>query len=559
MVEENGGVNIAGICSIAVFYVLILGIGLWAAWRKKGTKGEESENAMVGARDIGLFVGSFTMTATWVGGGYINGTAETVYRPGSGLIWTQAPIGYSISLVIGGIFFAKKMREQGYVTMLDPFQYKLGRRMGGLLFLPALSGELFWSGAVLAALGSTLSVIANLERTISVIISGCIAIFYTMVGGLYSVAYTDVVQLICITIGLWVSIPFAMTNENVVDIGTTATGNITAGEPHWLGVWDVERTGEWVDSMLLLIFGGLPWQVYFQRVLSSSSTNQARKLSFIAAFGCIVSAIPSILVGAIGASADWNATSLGRPLEDSDAANILPLVLQYLTPTAVSFIGLGAVSAAVMSSADSSILSASSMFTRNIYKNAIRQSASETELIWVMRVAVICFGGVGMALALTTDSVYELFYLCSDFVYVILFPQLVWVVYGNPNTYGSLTAFIVGLVLRLGGGLSLGASSLPAFIPYTTGISPQFPYKTFAMATSFVLLVSVSWLAEYLFRKKIIDAKYDIFDCRLATGGRSWLPKGKRMTNEAEFVGATKEIGASEYRNASFKLEEEKL
>ena len=42
---------------------------------------------------------------------------------------------------------------QGYVTMLDPFQYKLGRRMGGLLFLPALSGELFWSGSVLAALG----------------------------------------------------------------------------------------------------------------------------------------------------------------------------------------------------------------------------------------------------------------------------------------------------------------------------------------------------------------------------------------------------------------------
>ena len=71
---------------------------------------------------------------------------------------------------------------------------------------------------------------------------------------------------------------------------------------------------------------------------------------------------------------DWNATALGRPLDpETDAANILPLVLQYLTPTAVSFIGLGAVSAAVMSSADSSILSASSMFTRNIYKNAIRQ------------------------------------------------------------------------------------------------------------------------------------------------------------------------------------------
>ena len=53
---------------------------------------------------------------------------------------------------------------------------------------------------------------------------------------------------------------------------------------------------------------------------------------------------------------------------------ILPIVLQHLCPPFVSFFGLGAVSAAVMSSADSSILSASSMFARNIYQLAFRQS-----------------------------------------------------------------------------------------------------------------------------------------------------------------------------------------
>ena len=57
---------------------------------------------------------------------------------------------------------------------------------------------------------------------------------------------------------------------------------------------------------------------------------------------------------------------------------ILPIVLQHLCPPWVSFFGLGAVSAAVMSSADSSILSASSMFARNIYKLAFRQSVSMT-------------------------------------------------------------------------------------------------------------------------------------------------------------------------------------
>lgn len=56
-------------------------------------------------------------------------------------------------LSAGGIFFANPMRKQGYVTMLDPLQDSFGSRMGGLLFLPALCGEVFWAAGILAALG----------------------------------------------------------------------------------------------------------------------------------------------------------------------------------------------------------------------------------------------------------------------------------------------------------------------------------------------------------------------------------------------------------------------
>lgn len=63
---------------------------------------------------------SDSFAATWVGGAYINGTAEALYN--GGLLGCQAPFGYALSLVIGGILFAKKMRDEGYITMLDPFQ-----------------------------------------------------------------------------------------------------------------------------------------------------------------------------------------------------------------------------------------------------------------------------------------------------------------------------------------------------------------------------------------------------------------------------------------------------
>ncbi|XP_053384137.1 high-affinity choline transporter 1-like [Mercenaria mercenaria] len=144
-------VHIPGLIAIIVFYLIILSIGLWAG-RKARERGSNVENMMIAGRKFGLVVGSITLTATWIGGGAINGTAEGVVR--YGLVWCQGPLGYALSMFIGGYFFVDKMRSQGYVTMLDPFSHKYGEKMGGLLFIPAVLGEIFWSGAILAALVS---------------------------------------------------------------------------------------------------------------------------------------------------------------------------------------------------------------------------------------------------------------------------------------------------------------------------------------------------------------------------------------------------------------------
>lgn len=505
-------INIVGLVAIIVFYLLILFVGLWAARRRK----EGEEEAMLAGRSIGIFVGTFTMTATWVGGGYINGTAEVIYDKDLGLVWAQAPWGYALSLVIGGLAFAKIMRKKEYFTMLDPFQEKYGLRMGGLLYIPALMGEIFWSAAILSALGATISVVIDLNRVPSVIASACIAVFYTLIGGLYSVAYTDVIQLICIFLGLWISIPFALTNSAVSDIAENS------GQ-RWVGEWSSKYVGVWLDYGLLLIFGGVPWQVYFQRVLSCKTARKAQGLSLAAALGCVVMAIPAVLIGAIGASADWKKTDFFKPSANAtnetvtfDKSLVLPMVLQYLTPTAVSFVGLGAVSAAVMSSADSSILSAASMFSRNVYKLIFRQKASEKEVIWVMRIAIFGVGAAATTMALLVDSIYTLWALCSDLVYVILFPQLCCVVYlRGTNTYGSFLGYVVGIVLRFGGGEK--AIGLPLFIKYPffdeEANEQLFPFRTLAMIASFVTIVVVSYSLRFLFHREILSLKLDFLRC----------------------------------------------
>ncbi|KAG7467149.1 hypothetical protein MATL_G00150300 [Megalops atlanticus] len=544
-------IHVEGLVAIVIFYLLILFVGIWAAWKNKNSGVEEgtdrSETIMVGGRDIGLFVGGFTMTATWVGGGYINGTAENVYLPGYGLAWAQAPFGYALSLVVGGLFFAKPMRSRGYVTMLDPFQQLYGKRMGGLLFIPALMGEIFWSAAILSALGATLSVIVDININMSVIISALIAIFYTLVGGLYSVAYTDVVQLFCIFLGLWVSVPFALSNPAVSDIGVTAVKEVY--QAPWLGNIETSDIWMWLDNFCLLMLGGIPWQVYFQRVLSASSATYAQVLSFLAAFGCLVMAVPSVLIGAVGASTAWNQTSYGPipPMMKDESDMILPIVLQHLCPPYISFFGLGAVSAAVMSSADSSILSASSMFARNIYQLAFRQSASDREIVWVMRITIFVFGALAMAMALLTGTVYGLWYLSSDLVYVIIFPQLISVLFvKGTNTYGSVAGYIFGLLLRIGGGEPY--LKLPPFIYYPGWtqekkvhqltkkveyfILQKFPFKTVSMLASFLSNVAFSHLAKYLFESGTLSPKYDFLDSVISKHSQEIMDKTTLVSND---------------------------
>ncbi|KAL5235312.1 hypothetical protein ACI65C_002722 [Semiaphis heraclei] len=496
--------NVVGVISIVFFYCLILSVGLWAG--KKKHTGNSEEEVMLAGRNIGLFVGIFTMTATWVGGGYINGTAEAIYT--SGLLWCQAPFGYALSLVFGGIFFADPMRRQGYVTMLDPLQDCFGERMGGLLFLPALCGEVFWSAGILSALGATLSVIIELDQATSVILSCCIAVFYTIFGGLASVAYTDVIQLFAIFIGLWLSVPFAWYNKKVDfnQPGLDLIGEIQGKD--FLS---------YVDYALLLVFGGIPWQVYFQRVLSSKSAAQAQILSFVAAFGCFIMAIPPVIIGMVARATDWNQTKYDgpMPMTQKETSMVLPMVMQYLTPDWVAFFALGAISAAIMSSADSSVLSASSMFARNIYRMLLRQSASEMEIVWVMRLSIVVVAFSATTMAITIPSIYGLWSMCSDLVYVILFPQLTMVVHFKHycNTYGSLAAYIVAFYIRMAGGEPLLGLRPMIHFPGWDGEKQLFPFRTTAMLCSLFTLVFVSWFTKWLFINGKLAPHYDWFHC----------------------------------------------
>jgi len=480
-----------GYVAMTVFYGLIFYVGAYASSKREAAS---MTDVMLAGRSLPIGIAVLTMGATWVGGGFINGTAEAAAA--SGLVWVQAPWGYALSLIIGGLFFARKMRRYEFKTMLDPLEQRFGKRMAAVLFLPALTGEIFWTAAILMALGTTFGTVLGLATTPAIILSAVIAIAYTALGGLWAVALTDVVQIILLIGGLFLVVPFTLDALGGWDmVWTTYQAKKGAAASFFPSV---EALGiyywNWWDYALLLVFGGLPWQVYFQRVLASKDENTAVRLSLFAGVFCLIAAIPAGMIGIAGEVADWAAMGLPAP---PDSASTLPHVIRYLTNPWVATIGLGAVAAAVMSSADSSILSASSMATWNVYRPLIDPQITTEKLAKILKGCIWIVGVTATILALNINSIYDLWFLCSDFVYCLLFPPLVCALFDKKaNTYGAVAGFIVAFILRFGGGdTTLG---LPIRIDYPMiedGVV-LFPFRTLAMVSGLLTIIIVSRLTQ---------------------------------------------------------------
>ncbi|XP_038570313.1 high affinity choline transporter 1-like [Micropterus salmoides] len=516
--------NVPGLVAMAAFYLLILGTGIWAAMRSKTAEkkcpGDGMEITLLAGRNINLLVGIFTLTATWVGGGFILGIAEATYNPTLGAVWALMPVPYVLTFFLGGFFFAKPMRENKYMTMMDPFQQKYGNVLSSVLIFPALVADVLWVARTLVSLGGTMSVILDLSYVYSIIISSVVAITYTLLGGLYSVAYTDVIQLILIFVSLWVCVPFLLTNPHSLDISLTAY-NQTFQAP-WVGTVELNEAGKWFDDFMLLALGGLAYQAFYQRILSASSYTQAQVTCYASSAFCLVLGIPSVLVGAVAASTDWNSTSYGlpSPYERDEAGSILPIALQYLTPPYISIIGIGAVAAAVMSSMDSALLSSASLFSSNIYKNIIRKQASDREMQWVIRISVVVVGLAGTALTFLDNSVLVFWLVGVDMSYTIMFPQLVCILFFKlSNGYGATVGYMMGIILRILSGEPL--IGIPPVIKFPGcrlddegKLTQFFPFRTAIMIISLASILLFSWLASIIFSKDLVSERWDVFNIK---------------------------------------------
>ena len=185
-----------------------------------------------------------------------------------------------------------------------------------------------------------------------------------------------------------------------------------------------------------------------------------------------------------------------------------------------------------------------------------------------MRVAILGVGALATAMGITIQTIYGLWYLCADLVYVVLFPQLVCVVYlPGTNTYGSLAGYTIGLLFRLFGGEPLiGMPAIVKFPFYDEAVGVQrFPFKTVCMLVSFMLILAVSYVLKYLFENEKIAKEYDIFECIVnipnevvALQETSTPDNGESFVGELTIINAKKNDPSGEI-NPNLKFTKEEL
>lgn len=478
------------LATVGVMYATFMVVG-WVASRR--VRHGSVSDLIIAGRQMPFWIAGLTMTATWVDGGYLLGTTEGVYK-GSIQLGVQGGLCFGLSLIVGGLFFAGRMRRLGFTTLIDPFEARFGRHWAAVLAVPALAAEVFWSAELLVAIGSTFGVLLGLDLTQAILVSAIVTAAYTVIGGMWSVAYTDMLQLALVAIGLAAALPFVLAGSGgLTHAWTTYVGARPSGAsvfPPLQAVhplWSSASIVSWWDMSIMLVCGGIPWNCYFQRVLACRTPSDARRQSMLAGALTVLFTIPPLLMGVAALSHPWPGDVTARLA--TTPADTMPMLFARAVPPTIGLFGLAAIVGAVTSSFSSSILSAGSMLGWNGIKRLLWPSLSVTQMVRVIRTAILVLAVLATVLALRVRSVQALWFFTSDLVFVLLFPQLIAALFDpRANLVGSIAAFGVSAVLRLGAGEPL--LGLPPFLPYDETV----PVRLVAAAAGLLLLPLVSRL-----------------------------------------------------------------
>ena len=384
------------------YFVLLFFVGLIFFFNGSN---RNQDDYFLGGRSMGPWVTAMSAQASDMSAWLLMGLPGSILAFGFGQIWIG--IGLALGTAANWIFCAKRLRKFSrvagdaitvpqYLTNRFASERKTLQIICAVIFLVAFTVYVA-SAFVAGASVFTMLFPAMSERT-AMLIYAAIIIGYTFLGGFKAVCWTDFFQGILMLLALLL-VPIVVAATQNVDFSALNTvyqyadsvGNVTVCD-FGAGIF----SASWQDIVTGLGWGlgyfGMPHIIV--RFMSIEKPSMVRKSATVAIIWVVLS------IGAACLMAVYARVMVGEELLTQGLQKQVFIVMaRKLFPPAIAGVLLAAIMAASVSTADSQLLVASSSFTADLYQPLFRKKASDKEVLWVGRLAVIVLSVVAYFIA----------------------------------------------------------------------------------------------------------------------------------------------------------------
>ncbi len=481
-------------------------------------KNSSHSDYILGGRGMNVWVTSMSAQASDMSGWLLMGLPGTAYLLGVGTteaIWTA--VGLAFGTYLNWLIVAKPLRKYtqiagNAITIPDFLQNRFHTKSHVLRVFSALFILIFftvYTSSMFAAGANLFDYIFGMGYFPALILSVFVVTAYTFLGGFKAVCWTDLVQGILMFAAI-VIVPCCMYKElNGTGFEWSELGSVSLGVSKGFGAMSIVSAIAWG----LGYFGQPHILARFMAIRSSREIKPARRIAMV---WVVISLAMAVLVGMLAApyiKEMFLAGQISDPvslsiinengmLEGANTQKVFMVLVQNMFPTVIAGILLSAVLAAIMSTADSQLLVASSSFSADIYNTVINKNASEKTLLNVSRITILVVAIIACLLALDPESsVFEIVaHAWAGFGAAfgpIILCSLFW---KRCNEYGALAGVISGGAVAL----------LWAYVPTAIWGADNLPgiFTTYEIIPGFIVslaLIFIVSLATKAPSKEVIE------------------------------------------------------
>ncbi len=429
------------ITSVVLYLLVTIAIGLWAAQRVHNSK-----DYVVAGRSLPLYMSAATVFATWFGAETVLSVSATFTRDGLGGIVAD-PFGASFCLLFVAIFFARAFYRMDLLTIGDFYHKRYNKTVEVITSVAITASYLGWTSAQLTALGLVFWVLSGgaIDLSTGIMIGAAIVVVYTIFGGMWSVALTDLFQSVVILFGLtavaWL----------VGDMAGGASKVIAAAsEAGKFEFWPKGGSKEWLAFLaawMTLAIGSIPQQDVFQRVTSAKDERTAVRGTLIGGAVYFCFAFVPIFIAYAALVIDPGYEKLFAAEDAREIQRILPDLILNKTPMWAQVLFFGALLSAILSTASGAIIAPTSLFTENVIRPFVR-NMSDRQFMLLLRVILVTFSLAALLFALNSRStMYEMVQNAYKVTLVsCVVPLAAGVFWKRATTVGAVLSVVFGLV-----------------------------------------------------------------------------------------------------------------